>query len=53
MEPQFDHLQQITRRNFLKSAGQFSLGAIALASMLNRPATAGEMLNPLAPRKPH
>src|SRR5437879_905937 len=53
MDPNFEHLQQITRRNFLKSAGQFSLGAIALASMLNRTATATETLNPLAPRKPH
>src|SRR5438128_6551411 len=55
MEPNFEHLQQITRRSFLKSAGQFSLGAIALASMLSRDArgAAGQTLNPLAPKKPH
>ena len=55
MEPNFQQLQQITRRSFLKSAGQFSLGAIALASMLSRDArgAAGQTLNPLAPKKPH
>jgi len=30
-ESNLEALQQITRRSFLKSAGQFSLGAIALA----------------------
>ena len=31
MEPKHEYLQEITRRNFLKATGQFSLGAIALA----------------------
>ncbi len=34
MNPEFERLQQITRRNFLKTTGQFSLGAIALASLM-------------------
>src|SRR5262249_43377138 len=48
----FEQLQQITRRSFLKTAGQFSLGAIALASMQARDARAAAV-NPLAPRSPH
>src|SRR6267154_2015628 len=55
MTPQFEHLQQITRRNFLRTSGQFSLGAIALAALRGRAAQASpaQVLNPLAPRKPH
>src|SRR3954469_17557918 len=55
MNPQLEQLQQITRRNFLKSAGQFSLGAIALASLAggSRGAGAATVPNPLAPKKPH
>ncbi len=54
MNPQFEHLQQITRRSFLKCTGQFSLGAIALASMLRSDKSpAATVLNPLAARKPH
>src|SRR5438552_12838960 len=55
MNPKFEHLQQITRRSFLRTAGQFSLGAIALADMFSRQASAvpASSLNPLAPRKPH
>jgi len=55
MEPKLEYLQQITRRNFLKTTGQFSLGAIALASMLGseKKATAATVTNPLAARKPH
>src|SRR5207244_5221800 len=54
MEPNLELLQQITRRNFLKSAGQFSLGAIALAGMLKREAGGtAESLNLLAVKKPH
>ena len=53
MNPNFDHLQAITRRHFLKSTSQFSLGAIALASLLGRDARAAttQAANPLAPRK--
>ena len=55
MNPEFEQLRQITRRNFLKSTGQFSLGAIALATMLGRQASArtSPVQNPLAPRPPH
>ena len=52
MEPDLQHLQQITRRNFLKSTGQFSLGAIALSCLLGESAQAKMALNPLAPRNP-
>ena len=34
MNPQFEFLQQQTRRQFLRGAGQFSLGAIALQALL-------------------
>jgi hypothetical protein len=55
LSPEFERLRHITRRNFLKSAGQFSLGAIALATGLGRPqaGAAGQLTNPLAPRSPH
>src|SRR3989442_1103537 len=55
MSPNFENLQLITRRNFLKSTGQFSLGAIALASILGRGsnADAASVVNPLAPKRPH
>ena len=55
MSPNFEDLQLITRRNFLKATGQFSLGAIALASMLGRSsnARAASAVNPLAPKQPH
>ena len=54
MNPKLEQLQRITRRSFLKSTGQFSLGAIALASML-RPdkSAASNALDPLAVKKPH
>ena len=58
MNPRQEQLQLITRRCFLRSAGQLSLGAIALAA-LGKPAlgaaTPGspQVINPLAPRKPH
>jgi hypothetical protein len=48
-----ESLKQITRRNFLKATGQFSLGAIALAALSGRSATAtNPALNPLLPRTP-
>jgi hypothetical protein len=53
MNPTFEHLQHLTRRSFLKSAGQFSLGAIALAEMLGRAGEPAPVANPLAPRQPH
>src|SRR5690242_8970581 len=63
MNPNFltphEQLQQLTRRSFLRTAGQFSLGAIALAEMFGGkaaaapPTPAGSLANPLAPRKPH
>ena len=55
MTPELEHLQQITRRNFLKNAGQFSLGALALANLIGRDScsAADQALNPLASRKPH
>jgi hypothetical protein len=52
MEPNLERLQHITRRSFLKSAGQFSLGAVALRNMFQRSADAADVINPLAPRKP-
>jgi hypothetical protein len=54
MNSNFENLRQITRRSFLASAGQFSLGAIALAA-LGQCSRAGDIaaLNPLAPRAPH
>src|SRR5215470_8370105 len=55
MNPQLEQLQFVTRRSFLKTAGQFSLGAIALATMIGREdrAAAASVVNPLAPKKPH
>src|SRR5690349_5074376 len=54
MNLQFEHLQQVTRRSFLRSAGQFSLGAIALAAMAGREeqGRAAPARSPLAPRAP-
>ncbi len=45
-------LQHQTRRQFLHSAGQFSLGAVALDALLGD-ANAAAAANPMAPRKPH
>ena len=55
MEPKFEKLQHLTRRSFLESAGRFSLGAIALASVWGGGpgAAAATVVNPLAPKKPH
>ena len=54
MNPNLERLQHITRRQFLKTGGQLSLGAIALQTLsgsVRASATAAE--NPLAPRNPH
>ena len=45
-------LQHTTRRQFLHSAGQFSLGAIALDALLGN-AAAAPTPNPMEARKPH
>jgi len=53
MNPQLEQLQQITRRNFLKTTGQFSLGAIALAALNGAGAQmAAPAASPLAPKRP-
>ncbi|MGZ8921368.1 MAG: DUF1501 domain-containing protein, partial [Limisphaerales bacterium] len=49
MNPNLARLQHITRRQFLKTSGQFSLGAIAMQA-LGANNSAGE---PLAARQPH
>ena len=50
-----ESLRHQTRRTFLRSAGQLSLGSLALASFLGEKSAAAPAvpLNPLAPRKPH
>src|SRR5690554_5639609 len=55
MNPFLERLQNQTRRQFLRSAGQFSLGAIALQSLLGRSSTVDAIPrdNPLAARQPH
>ncbi|MFA6545917.1 MAG: DUF1501 domain-containing protein, partial [Limisphaerales bacterium] len=48
-------LEHQTRRTFLRNAGQFSLGAIAMESLLGSPALAAgrDSSRPLAARAPH
>src|SRR5688500_18099120 len=54
MNLKFEQLQHVTRRQFLKTAGQLSLGAIALQTLGgNTQAVTKAALNPLAPRQPH
>jgi hypothetical protein len=54
MNPRLQLIQQQTRRHFLSSAGQLSIGALAMETFLRRGANAGPgVVNPLAPRKPH
>src|SRR5437868_5802474 len=55
MNPQLENIGNITRRHFLQ-AGGFSLGSIALSSLLGQSAGAAAMepaVNPLTPRMPH
>ncbi len=54
-EVQTERLRQITRRNFLRQSGGFSLGALALGNLLNVPNGLASMAstNPLAPKRPH
>jgi hypothetical protein len=47
-----ERLQLTTRRQFLNSAGQLSLGAIALNAMAAENATASNAVNPLAMKQP-
>src|SRR5438270_11443166 len=50
--PNYEALQPITRRKCLRTAGQFSLGAIALAALSQGRALETATLNPLAAKKP-
>ncbi|MFP6750664.1 MAG: DUF1501 domain-containing protein, partial [Pirellulaceae bacterium] len=54
MRPHVEHLQQLTRRHFLRDC-QLGLGAMALAGLGTRSASAapGGFVNPLAARNPH
>jgi hypothetical protein len=45
-------LKHVTRRNFLKAAGQFSLGAIALAALGGQSEAGAAVYNPLARKNP-
>ena len=54
MHPQFDLLQTQTRRAFLRSSGQFSLGAIAAQALLCQDAQAHPaVVHPFAPHASH
>ncbi|HTG44612.1 MAG TPA: DUF1501 domain-containing protein, partial [Verrucomicrobiae bacterium] len=53
MNPALDRLQHITRRQFLRTTGQLSLGAIALQSLTSSNSQASSAVNPLAPKQPH
>ena len=48
-----EQLLHQTRRQFLRGAGQFSLGAIALRALGSRAEAAPAMVNPMAVRPPH
>ena len=48
MEPHIETLQQRTRRHFLRSAGQFSVGAIALEALLGQTSASASVVNPFA-----
>ena len=54
MNPNLSLLQAQTRRHFLRRAGQFSLGSIAMNALLGNSASAlTAEVNPLAPHMPH
>ena len=53
MDPKLENIQCVTRRHFLKQAGSFSLGSIALAAIRARETRGADPINPLAPKKPH
>ena len=48
MDPHLETLQQQTRRHFLRSAGQFSVGAIALEALLGQTSASASVGNPFA-----
>ena len=50
MNPDLELLQDRTRRHFLRSAGQFSLGAIALEALREKTSAAAPAANPFAAR---
>src|SRR4051812_35499047 len=55
MNPNFEYLQQITRRHFLRSAAN-GIGGIALGTLLRQEAAGAppsRVNDPLAPRAPH
>ncbi len=54
MNPNWEHLQQLTRRHFLQRSAT-GLGAIALSTLLKNDLVAGliKAVEPLAPRQPH
>jgi len=49
----FEKLQHQTRRQFLRRAGQFSLGAIALETLMPRGLAAAAPTDPMVSRPPH
>lgn len=49
----FEKLQHQTRRQFLRRAGQFSLGAIALEALMPRGLAAAAPTDPMVSRPPH
>jgi len=60
VNPHIERLRSQTRRQFLANAGQFSLGAIALQSLMRGGGTSAlasdivtDPMNPLAVRQPH
>ena len=53
MNLNFERLQSLTRRQFLKSTGQLSLGAIALQALSGSARASADSINPLAPKHPH
>lgn len=54
MHPQFELLQNVTRRHFLRQS-QVGLGALAMASLTGGGASAApsQVVDPLAPKQPH
>jgi Protein of unknown function (DUF1501) len=53
MNLHLEKLQHVTRRQFLRAGGQFSLGAIAFGALSGRASSAGPGINPLAPGQSH
>ena len=52
MHPQFQRLQHLTRRHFLRESSA-GIGAVALATLIAGEASASPAADPLAPRAPH